>query len=185
MSWEGTLGDFIRHAATLTADLESAKSVAIVRASKMVARESKAMIGKENPEWPPLAESTIEDKRRQGYKVPAPLLREGDLRDSIQWSAPHHEGVGTVCGYVGSNDPVAEYQELGTSRIPPRSFLMTAAVRKAPEVVAMTGRMMYGALAHGGPAYRELTMFWHLARAVGHQAEEAFDDARGEDGKKR
>lgn len=57
-----------------------AEEEGITRACKLVARKAKGMIGHEQPFWPALAPSTIEDKKRQGYKVPAPLLREGDLK---------------------------------------------------------------------------------------------------------
>ena len=48
--------------------------------------------------WQPLAQSTIEDKARQGYRVPAPLLRTGDQRDSIEIDAPHQPGV-VIAGF--------------------------------------------------------------------------------------
>ena len=46
------------------------------------------MIGRENPKWPPLAESTVEEKTHLGYvghvSATDPLLRVGTLRDSIE-----------------------------------------------------------------------------------------------------
>jgi len=62
------------------------------------------------------------------YPVPAPLLRTGEMRDSIEIDAPHHEAPGVVVGYVFSNNPIARYQEMGTEHIPPRPFLSTAAM---------------------------------------------------------
>lgn len=84
-------------------------------------------IGHELPEWKPLAASTIEQKRRLGFagQVSAtdPLLRTGALRDSIK---VEHEGLEMA---VGSALKEAAYQEVGTSRVPPRPYLALAAVR--------------------------------------------------------
>jgi hypothetical protein len=40
---------------------------------------------------------------------------------------------------VGSNDPRAEYHELGTATIPPRTFLVSAVVENEAEVVKLLG----------------------------------------------
>ncbi len=80
----------------------------------------KKKIGTLQNEWEPLADSTKKDKARLGYGSPPdynPLLRTGEMRDSI-----HHEVTLNVLS-VGSDDQIAEYQELGTIRIPARSFL--------------------------------------------------------------
>ncbi len=107
--------------------VSEAEGEGITRACKLVARKARGMIGVEQPLWPALAQSTIEDKARQGYKVPAPLLREGDLKRSIKIDAPYRNGE-EVFGYVYSDSPIARYQELGTVSIPPRPFLSTAAM---------------------------------------------------------
>lgn len=59
-----------------------------------------------------------------------PWLRSGNLRQSIS-SASEDDAV-----VVGSTDPVAIDQELGTRQIPPRPFLAPAAAAEAPELVA-------------------------------------------------
>lgn len=72
--------------------------------------------------WAPLAESTVADRIAKGFSPDDPLLRTGDLRDSIQVEATGNEAV------VGSASEIAMYQELGTDRgIPPRPFLGPAA----------------------------------------------------------
>jgi hypothetical protein len=84
-------------------------------------------IGREMPFWQPLAESTIRDKARKGFEVPAPLLRTGDMRESLAVQVePTPLGVEMA---VGSDNPIALYQEMGTPTIPPRPFL-------APSLVA-------------------------------------------------
>ncbi len=63
-----------------------------------------------------------------------------DLRDSIQ-----HTVVGEEA-HIGSNSGIAEDQELGTSRIPPCSFLGSALVQKTEEVVKIVGKGVSEAL---------------------------------------
>ena len=55
----------------------------------------------------------------------APWLRTGKLRASITCEATDTAAV------IGSSDPVAVYQELGTSAIPPRPFLAGVAAAEA------------------------------------------------------
>ena len=109
-----------------------------------------------------------------------PLLETGALRDSIEWSAPHRSG-NEVVGYVGSNNPKAVWHELGTRAFPPRSFLATAAAGKGPEIAAMTGRMIYGAMVQGGPHYRELRLALHLAKEVYRAGKDLADDLTHDD----
>jgi hypothetical protein len=57
-------------------------------------------------------------------------------------------------GYVGSNHPEATWHELGTTHIPPRPFIITAAMGKEREIREMMGRLVFGAMMYGGPEYR-------------------------------
>ncbi len=92
--------------------------------------------------WAPLAQSTLADKARQGWPSPSPELRTGDLRDSYQKTIiSNHEAA------VGSDSDVAVYQELGTSKMPPRSIIGIAAARKEHEIWEITGRLFFGVLA--------------------------------------
>jgi phage gpG-like protein len=106
------------HFEAVATRLPAAEHKALEEIGKTVEQKAKAKIGTEQPGWAPLAESTLADKGRQGYPVPAPLLRAGELRDSIS-----HEVEGNQVA-IGSPSLLALWQELGTSRgIPPRSFL--------------------------------------------------------------
>jgi len=91
---------------------------------------AKEMIGHENDGWAPLAASTIADKKRKGYAVPAPLLRDGTMRESIE-SKVEANATGVEID-VGSDSKIALYQEIGTPTIPPRPFLATSAVKVIP-----------------------------------------------------
>jgi HK97 gp10 family phage protein len=120
--------------------IEEETHKALERAATVVEAEAKASIGSYQPEagpfaeWAQLADSTLAEKEKLGYAPPDnPLLREGTLRDSIGHVVSGHEAA------VGSNSDVAVYQELGTRRMPPRSFLGGAAVRKEGEVVELLG----------------------------------------------
>jgi len=94
-----------------------------------------------------------------------PLLETGELRNSISWDAPIHEGRETV-GYVGSTDPKSVFHELGTVRIPPRPFLSTAAAQQEEKIHDIMGRLIHAALIHGGPNYHELKAVLHILRHV-------------------
>jgi HK97 gp10 family phage protein len=130
---------FIEHLARATMEMHVAEHRALERAAKIVQKEAKEEIGHYQEEagpfvhWAELAESTKEDRVRQGFAEDEPLLRTGEMRDSIEYRVVEREAV------VGSDSPIAEYQELGTTHIPPRSFLGGAAFRKAEEVAKIVG----------------------------------------------
>ena len=89
------------------------------------------------PAWAPLAASTIEEKIKSGYPTPSPLLREGDLRDSISYDV---EASGlTITVTLGSDSEVAVYQELGTIDIPPRPFLGPTMFERGEIYAAVAG----------------------------------------------
>ncbi len=96
---------------------------AMIRACVMVQSDAMLRIGHYQaavgpfPKWQQLAAETQAERARLGYTPNDPLLRTGDLARSIQFTI---EGD---TGYVGSDHPVAAYQELGTARIPARPFL--------------------------------------------------------------
>jgi len=96
---------------------------AMIRACVLVQSDAMLRIGHYQaavgpfPKWQQLAAETQAERARLGYTPNDPLLRTGDLARSIQFTI---EGD---TGYVGSDDPVAVYQELGTARIPARPFL--------------------------------------------------------------
>jgi phage gpG-like protein len=130
---------------------EVATVVALHADLKMVAHKieetAKEEIGHYQPEvgpfpaWAPLAESTVADRVAQGYSPDEPLLRTGDLRDSISSEV---EGLEAA---IGSTSDVALYQELGTSRIPPRPLLGPAAIRNERLMLTSLGAVMVNGIA--------------------------------------
>ena len=63
----------------------------------------------------------------------APWAETGALRDSITHSAD------ATSAAIGSNDPAAAPQELGTATIPPRPFLAPAAAAQAADIARHVG----------------------------------------------
>jgi hypothetical protein len=123
---------------------------------------------------PDLAESTIRDKASHGFPTPKPLLRTSELRDSIEYTVSGTEGC------VGSNSPVAVYQELGTSRIPPRSFLVSSAIASEDRIHKMAGAAAFGALCGYGRHAAELRELFHALHRAGHALKEAGEELTDE-----
>lgn len=127
---------------------------ALETVARIVEKEAKAEIGHYQSAagpfvaWAELADSTKEDRAKHGFPENDPLLRTGEMRDSIEHTVHGHEAD------IGSNDDKAVWQELGTATIPPRSFLGGAAFRKEHEVVehigADTFAYLCGASVYGG-----------------------------------
>jgi HK97 gp10 family phage protein len=129
-----SLLEFVAELPAIERDLEAAGPKIIERACQIVQKKAKSAIGKEHEMWAPLAESTIADKAHHGFPTPKPLLRTGQLRDSIQYTVNGLEGA------VGSDSPIAVWQELGTSHIPPRSFLAGAAIHMEDKIHKMAAQ---------------------------------------------
>ncbi|MDT7950380.1 MAG: hypothetical protein RQ966_02650 [Acetobacteraceae bacterium] len=72
-----------------------------------------------------------------------PWARTGALRDSIGATVDGLEAA------VGSNDPAAAPQEMGTARIPPRPFLAPAAASAGEEIARAIGSATADALRGG------------------------------------
>jgi HK97 gp10 family phage protein len=134
------IAEAITHFGGLGGKVTGAGRHSLDRACRVIRDEARASLGHYQEAagpfeaWAPLAEATMEDRARQGYPADEPELRDGTLRDSIEYrvDSPHQ-------AEVGSNDPVAVYQEHGTAKMPPRSILGGAAVRSIPKVLHIVG----------------------------------------------
>lgn len=93
--------------------------------------------------WSPLAESTKADRVRSGYSEDDPLLRSGELKNSIE-----SEVVG-LAAIVGTKSDIGYWKEAGTDHIPPRPFIGPAYVRKIDPLMESIGR----AISRGFKAY--------------------------------
>lgn len=166
---------FVTELVMIDRDLKELGPHIIERACRMVQAKAKAAIGREHEEWPALAESTIKDKERKGYKVPAPLLRTGELRDSIQYTVRGNEGC------VGSDNDKALWHELGTSRIPPRSFLVSSAIACEDKIHRMAAAATVSALLGHGRNVGHVRELIHNLHQIGHALYEAGDDFLDDD----
>jgi hypothetical protein len=93
--------------------------------------------------WAELADSTKADRLRQGYSENDPLLRSGDLRDTISYEAHGLEVA------IGSTDDKMVYHEFGTPKMPPRPVLGTAAFSSKAKVMKILERAAAIGIAGG------------------------------------
>lgn len=152
----GDVATFAAHLLTLNVAVEKTVQNGLEKAAKIIERDAKSQIGHYQPEvgqfqdWAPLADSTEAEKARLGYPADAPLLREGDLRESIEHEVQGHEAV------VGSKSEIAEYQEFGTNTIPPRPFIGPAAFKNKEAIHHILGASLVEGLIGGGPIHPSL-----------------------------
>lgn len=155
-----TLDGFCLFLAELPAKVLLAEHRGLEKSAKMIEHEAKELIGQNHeegagpfPAWAKLSDATeggfwhqagfyVPGKTELGYPADQPLLREGQLRDSIKHVVHENEAA------IGSDDEVAVYQELGTPNavypIPPRSFLGRAAYTEAEKVAeAIAGHVAF------------------------------------------
>lgn len=135
-----SLPGFIALLATLPLEVEHANHRALEKAARIVEIEAKRVLGTYDYGWPQLADSTQADREKHGFPADEPLLRTREMHDSIEHISTAKEA------HIGSNNDKAVWQELGTRKIPPRSFLAGALQHKTNEVVKVIGREVVGAL---------------------------------------
>jgi phage gpG-like protein len=151
-----SLGSFAGHLLTLQVKEVLALHEGLKVCAKHVEATAKDEIGFYQqavgpfPAWAPLADSTEAEKARLGYEPDAPLLRKGDLRDSIS-----HQ-VGALEAVIGSPDPVALYQEIGTPTIPPRPFLGPAVIHNGERIKRILGASAFSGLVGADPIHAAL-----------------------------
>lgn len=133
-----------KFAAYFTRTLE--KEVAFIDLSlkkigKIVTKKAKSEFGEYQPttgpfsQWPQLADATQRERIELGYTPNDPLLRSGDLRDSISYVVDLKD----LSVYIGSTSDIMPDHEFGTVRIPARPVLGPALFtekKKIKEVIA-------------------------------------------------
>ncbi len=139
---------FAKHIQKVTSIHDEKEFKALNFVGKILEEESKKKIGHlQNgagpfPSWAELAESTKTDKERKGYVFNAdynPLFRDGELKNSI-----HHvvnRSMRTL--YVGSDSDIGLFQEMGTKRIPARSFLGLTLFKAKNEIQYVMGMFLF------------------------------------------
>lgn len=154
-----SLEEFVVFLATRVPVVDASVTHGLEVACRIVETEAKHEIGTYQPSggpfaaWAPLAETTLEGwagrpgKVELGYAPPDnPLLRTGELRDAVEHTVDVDEAaVGVPSKIVIDGDKsvdigdVAIWQEMGTVKIPPRSFLGHAGFVKEKAVVEAIG----------------------------------------------
>ena len=134
-----SLAKFAEHLVMLQAAEAIALHKGLNHVAVLIEKTAKSEIGHYQDEvgpfakWEPLAESTEADKAKKGYPLDAPLLRTGDLRDSITHETEGFEAI------IGSTSKIMEYQEFGTKNIPPRPVIGPAAFRNQKQIQGIIG----------------------------------------------
>ncbi|OND79020.1 hypothetical protein AQ938_07000 [Burkholderia pseudomallei] len=144
-----SLTTFAAHLIRLDGGILLRMHAGLDRVAAHIERTAKAEIGQYQPAvgpfdaWAPLAEATKDDRVRNGFPEDEPLLRTGEMRDSIS------RRVRGLEAEIGSTSDKLVYQELGTANaahpIPPRPVLGPAAVLAEPVI----RRVLIGALVSG------------------------------------
>jgi phage gpG-like protein len=113
----GTIDDLSRHLDLLTAKAAALPREVATVVAPVLAENVRTVMG-DNHKLQDLAESTQIERLAQGYTANDPLVRSGDLRESV---TPAVLGLfGAEFAATGSADPIAAYQEFGTATIPAR-----------------------------------------------------------------
>jgi hypothetical protein len=142
-----SVSDFVRFLGTRRAAIKVEQNAGMKVAGDMLARSAKDMIGHEGL-WQPLADSTVEEKRRLGYAGQVsetdPLLRTGQVRDSIAST------TGEAVIVLGATDPIAKLHEDGTMHMPARPVIGPTMFREGHEAAGIVFRYVFAALT-GSP----------------------------------
>lgn len=128
-------GDALSSFASTAAGVQNGIAHAL---AKEIQERAKGKIGEYQPAshgfdaWAPLAQSTMDQRVSAGYPANNPLLRSGELRESIDIRVDGNAAI------IGSPLHISLYQEVGTETIPPRPYLGPAAeevMDSAPEII--------------------------------------------------
>jgi HK97 gp10 family phage protein len=122
------LQDYARHLGRVVARMPAAKERGLLKAGHVVAERAKSKLGTYQAGWPPLKPETIARKATGD----SPLLETGAMRNTIAEHASPAKATITVGG-------PALWQELGTSKMPPRPFMGPALRESAGEIEAAIG----------------------------------------------
>lgn len=140
---------FALHLLAVSYAIHKAEQAGLERVAKLIEKDAKDRIGHYQaaigpfPEWEPLADSTEYEKSRAGYPVDAPLLRTGEMRESIEHEVARNEAV------IGSKQDKAAWQEFGTDSIPPRPFIGPAAFNNRDKIEQILGEALVQGLTGG------------------------------------
>lgn len=148
----GSITHFLVHLIEAELAVQVASHRALDVAAAIVEKDAKEQIGTYQEDagpfnaWPELADSTKQDRLHKGFSENDPLLRSGELRDSISREVHGNEAA------IGSTSDVMVWQELGTERIAPRPVLGPAAYKNKDRIEKVLGAAVVHALEYGAAA---------------------------------
>jgi HK97 gp10 family phage protein len=144
----GNIESFVEHLTKVAATEVLFARKALDKCARIVEKRAKEKIGEYQAQagpfiaWQELADSTKADRESKGFPENEPLLRTGDMRESISRSL----STSGLEAQIGSDSDIAVFQELGTSKMPPRSFLGGAMAESLPEIKAVLADSLVGML---------------------------------------
>lgn len=151
-----SLADFALHLVERRVAVAVALHEGLERAAVKVEKTAKSEFGvyqpgvEHFPAWPELADATKDDRVRQGFSEDEPLLRTGELRDTIG-----HETHG-LQATVGSTSDVMVFHEFGTAKMPPRPVLGPAVYRDKDAIEEILGAAAVTGLVGGSAIHPSL-----------------------------
>lgn len=147
-----SIGGMMVHLAAMAVEEVLALHNGLKKCAVAIEKTAKSEIGTYQGEvgpfagWVELADGTKSDRVAQGFTENDPLLRSGQLRDSIS------REIDTLDAVIGSTSDIMVYQELGTDRIPPRAVLGPAAIRNKDLIIKTLGHAAAEGLMYGSGA---------------------------------
>lgn len=151
-----SLGAFAAHLIKVNATVVIALHTATEKIGQIVEARARAEFGTYQPAvgnfpaWDELAETTKDDRVRQGYTENDPLLRSGAMRDETGHSSTALEVL------IGSKDPVMVFQEFGTSKMPARPVFGPALVNSENDIHLIVGAALMSGLVGNLPIHSSL-----------------------------
>jgi hypothetical protein len=143
-----SIASFVEHLAVLQLQEKLALQKGLEKCAAAIEKSARDELGLyqghagDFPAWPALAPATLAAHDRLG-SGDAPMIGAGDLAGSIGHTVQGLEAK------VGSTSRVMVYQELGTSRMPPRPVLGPAAIRNRALIHDTLRRAAVEGLLHG------------------------------------
>ena len=143
-----TVVTFVQLASILTSvtNMAEGQREGLTQAAELVEEDAKASLGTHQaaagpiPAWSDLSPVTQADRVSRGFSPNEPLLRTGELRDSIDIDVFRDHA------HVGSTHDGAPAHELGSDTVPQRSFLAGAAYRNEEEIAELIGQAVFNHL---------------------------------------
>jgi hypothetical protein len=149
-----------------------ASEAILIEIAVLIREEAKSRIGEYQAGWPPLAASTV---ARKGSDKP--LLDTGELKESISAHIKMH-GPQHGSAYIPLERGL--FAELGTSREPPRPWLLPSVLESRKDITKIVKRHIHTAWTSAGTNNNMLHAL-HALRILLEVAHEVWSRTIGKD----